>query len=233
LDAGEDRKLTKVLAFSLFLFAAAPAFGDVDLVTQSGEWGATCPPIVCSEPGDSWSYSFLTDSNVVLNANANSNFGTTITDFEYSLNEVLEIAIEGAYLASWFPESNDGGFFIQFPPALEEFSPAFGLSAQLYTVSPSSPPGDCGFVNQACTIAPGTYLEGPPASALEFLFGVGTPNVGAGNNLIVGPIVITDISAPEPTSVILLLTALLAVAFVLRKRITQAARTDNRAVVAG
>ena len=65
----------------LLLFLATSIFHSAraDLVTQSGTWGTTdCPAVVCSEPGDSWSYSFLTNSIVILDG---ITWDSPITDF--------------------------------------------------------------------------------------------------------------------------------------------------------
>ena len=50
---------TLLLSCLLLLFFAGRASAqEMDTISQSGLWGTSCPPVVCSHPGDSWSYSF-------------------------------------------------------------------------------------------------------------------------------------------------------------------------------
>jgi len=177
--------MTKFLMLGLFLFVGTSAYADEDLVTQSGTWGTTCPAIVCSEPGDAWSYSFLTDSNVTYS----SLYGalvTSVMDFQYSLNGVLDISVTGEYAALWFPQDNDGGFNLLNLPGLG--SPIqFAQSLQLFTATGGY---QCDLA-EPCTIAPGTYDEPGPVGT-EWLFGVADINSQPwSGGFIPGPLVTT------------------------------------------
>ena len=112
--------MSKISIIGLFLFVATTAYADIDQVTQSGQWGNVCPPVVCSQPGDSWSYSFLTDSDIpVIHLDESAN---PIWGFTFSLNGVPVSSLSGAFTdAAWFLESNDGGF------AVGNNSIAFGM----------------------------------------------------------------------------------------------------------
>ena len=82
------------------------------------------------------------------------------------------------------------------------------------------------------TLIPGVYpipgIEAPGfcCSGFEDLFGATTETFIPGP-LIADPVVITDISTPEPSSVILLLTMLLGAGFVARKRVARAPQTNS------
>lgn len=197
--------MSKIPMFGLFLFAASAVYADIDQVTQSGQWGTVCPPIVCSQPGDSWSYSFLTDSKIPF-----PSLSAPISDFTFLLNGVPVFPVPlGTYNnALWFVAANDGGFSI--PGAIE-----FGMWTQLFTTPvPLSP---------SATLDPGVYPI-LPSPSFEDLFGA--DNLIHPNEITFGPVVITD--TPEPSSVILLLTILLRAAFVVRKRV--ATRVTNSLV---
>lgn len=79
--------MTKVHVGFLFLFTAVTAFADIDMVSQSGRWAAACPPVICSAPGDTWSYSFITNSVVI--SPLGFEIPDPISDFEYSINAVI------------------------------------------------------------------------------------------------------------------------------------------------
>jgi len=192
--------MTKTSIFSFFLLGATTASADVmDLVTQSGKWGTTCPPIVCSQPGDSWSYSFLTDSHLTP---ISGNIESAITDFEFSLNGAPIIALTGKFdKAHWFVSSNDGGFtLLDSSQPLAPQPIVFGFWVQLFALP-------------SLTLNPGVYPvpQNPPLGTFERLFG--------DQNIIPGPVVIT--ATPEPSSIVLILTMLLGLGFVARKRIAR------------
>jgi hypothetical protein len=194
-----SEQMTKTSIFSFFLLGATTASADViDLVTQSGKWGTTCPPIVCSQPGDSWSYSFLTDSHLTPVA---GDLETTITGFEFSLNGAPVIALTGKFdKAHWFAVSNDGGFtLLDSSQPLAPQPIVFGFWVQLFALP-------------SLTLNPGVYPvpQSPPPGTFEELFG--------DRNIIPGPVVIT--ATPEPSSIVLISTMLL-VGSMIRRRIAR------------
>ena len=212
------------LTFALvsFLLVASTASADglsLYSVSQSGEWGLTCPPVVCSEPGDSWSYSFVTTS-VIYGPGA---WVSPVTDFQFSLNGILVPSLTGAYIeALWFPEQNDGGFSLQSyyeEPAVVtgpgsasgdpyggEFI-GFGLWDQLFAFPRSDEP-PAYFDSTFLPLVPGVYpitdscLPSPGGCVIndpfEFLAGA--------VDLKLGPVVITQM--PEPSTDGLVLTGL-------------------------
>jgi hypothetical protein len=218
--------MTKFLILCVFVFVATTAYADTDLVTQSGTWGTTCPPVLCVNPGDAWNYSFQTDSTLTplvpgaIGAGAGA---TTVTDFNYMLDRILDISIFGDYGAEWFLANDDGGFSL-YTPVL---SIAFGESPQMIEIPNFLYPYDtCALPSYGCQVLPGSYAIGTNGFSFERITpgdgGAGAVYCGVGifdATATCGPVVITDISAPEPSSVILLFTALLAVLFVMRKQI--------------
>lgn len=219
IENGIERTTMKLLTFSLFLFAATTASADVDVVSQSGVWGATCPPIICSAPGDSWSYSFHVDS--ILTSILNVGPQGPISDFEFLLNGSSIPSLADAFNAvEFFTGPLDGGFSLQPETSLSSGGtpqPQFGEWTQLFSQAP------VGLV--PADLIPGVYpvvtLDSPQCSFFcgfeQFMW---SDDLGGGHfadDFTPGPVVITD--TPEPTSVILLLTMLLALLFVARKRI--------------
>jgi hypothetical protein len=206
--------MSKISIFGVFLFVATTAYADIDQVQQSGQWGAVCPPIVCSQPGDSWSYSFLTDSEINVTVEG---ITAPIWDFTFSLNGVAISALSDTFTdAIWFEESNDGGF------ALGNSVIGFGFWDALFTIS-GGPFDTIATLNLG--VHPIPSLTSP--RAWEAVFGAASEaGIGTINPLLIpGPVVIT--SAPEPSSVILLLTMLLGTGFVARKRVARATRTNS------
>ena len=184
----------------LLVFAGRASADGMDLVTQSGVWGTACPPVACSQTGDTWSYSFLTPAD--LSGNGFNGLPTSIvTDFEWYLNgkPVTSLA-EASEEATWFPQDDDGGF--------GNFGPIFGFFDQLYANAPCP----------TCTavLVPGVYdvINGV---STEGLFGaVWSPffEGATGMGIIPGPVVITKV--PEPSTLILIVTGLLVLAFIAR-----------------
>jgi hypothetical protein len=120
--------MTKVRIFTLLVFGATTACANVLLVSQTGEWGATCPAVVCSAPGDSWSYSFQTDSDLSLPKGLPT---SAITDFAFFLNGIQIATLNNAYVnADWFVASNDGGFDLgpQSPILFGRWTPLFAFT---------------------------------------------------------------------------------------------------------
>lgn len=211
----------KLLTFGLFLFAATTASADVDVVSQSGVWGATCPPVICSAPGDSWSYSFQVDS--VLTSLINVGPQGPISDFEFLLNGSAITSLTDAFdAAEFFSAPLDGGFSLLPETFLSPGGapqPQFGEWTQLFS------PAAVGLV--PAYLIPGVYpvvaLDSPQCSvACGFEQFIWSDALGGGHfadDFTPGPVIITDISTPEPTSMILMATMLLAFLSVVRKRI--------------
>ncbi len=195
------------LFFLLLVFAGRASADGMDLVTQSGVWGTACPPVYCSQTGDTWSYSFQTTGNL-----PGFFLGTptsTVTNFEWYLNGVpvpaLTVASEEAY---WFPQTDDGGFAaggIEFAMWDQLYAYA-GCPACTLPTCPTCTP----------TLVPGIYN-------VDIGGGSGTgeiiSNVDAGpfdeTSFFPGPVVITEV--PEPSALILIVTGLLVLAFIARR----------------
>lgn len=205
----------KLLTVSLFLFAATTASANEYVVSQSGIWGATCLPVICSAPGDSWSYSFHVDS--VLTSIINVGPQGPIWDFEFLLNGSEVASLADAFNAvEFFSAPLDGGFSLLpetflTPGGTPE--PQFGQWTQLFN--------SAGVGQVPAYLIPGVYPVVPRDSP-QCSHGCGFEEfIGQGfaDDFTPGPVVITDISTPEPASVILMSTMLLALLFVMRKRI--------------
>jgi hypothetical protein len=201
--------MIKTSIFSLFVLLASTAAADVLLVSQSGHWGATCPHVVCSAPGDSWSYSFEIDS--VLATNVVVGPGGPINNFEFLLNGVPVPSLSNAYNeAGFFPSFNDGGFAL-FPTTVPEPT-VFGMWTGLFDI----PPGQIQLI--PANLRAGVYPvanfnecggDAPGCMGWESVFGT--------DDAMLGPVVISRV--PEPASVTLVATMLLVTAFMLRKRV--------------
>jgi hypothetical protein len=126
--------MTRLLLFSLCLFAANAVSADQYLVTDSGLWAATCPATVCTAIGDSWSFSFEVDSNPIpLSSTSGVQFISTIADFTYSRDGVPVPTITAGQ-AIWFNSLLEGGLLIVIPTGDISI-----LAPQLYTGAESSP----------------------------------------------------------------------------------------------
>lgn len=210
--------MTKAHAVLLFLFAVSTAFADVDMVSQSGQWGSVCPPVLCSTPGDTWSYSFLTSSDV---SSWYTGVPDPISDFQFSVNGVVVSSLSDAYgEAIWFPGSNDGGFTLLGPSGQCCFI-VFGLWVPLFDYPP---PGI-----HIATLVTGSYAA-PSSSSYSFEgisdgstdFPVGDPG------LLAGPVIVTNLTTPEPAAIIFQSTVLVGIAFILRKRLLKTAQVWKR-----
>jgi hypothetical protein len=157
----------------LFIFADRASADSIDIVSQSGVWGASCPPVVCSAPGDHWSYSFETPTNLTFNSQIGL-YTSMATDFTFDLNGSAVNALPSTDQVVWFPEIDDGGFAVGS-------SIAFAMFQQLYTGASS--PGQ---------LVQGVYGMGQGG---EDLFGA----YGAGATA--GSVVIH--SLPEPPALLL------------------------------
>jgi hypothetical protein len=199
--------MSKRLGIS-FLFLATSIFcpelaraDTLDLVTQSGTWGTTCPPVVCSQPGDSWNYSFLSNSTLVPDNQCC--WDSPMTDFEFDLNGQPVAALDGLYTqVRFFPGSNDGGF--DFGACCTN-AIAFNFWVQLFSPFP--------FVE--ATLIPGVYpVNIPPPSSpgtAESVFGGCYGCVGPSQQpgFHAGPVVITPVPEPSTSGLTLIGIALL------------------------
>jgi hypothetical protein len=203
--------MTKVHIFTLFIFGATTACANGLLVSQTGEWGATCPAVVCSAPGDSWSYSFQTDSELsLLRASPTS----TITDFAFFLNGIQIATLNNAYVnADWFVASDDGGFDLgpQSPILFGRWTPLFAFTTLPFEA----------------TLVPGVYpVQSFSAFSQCMSSCLGWETFFGTTDFVPNPVVITN--TPEPASLILVATMLVGMTFVVRKRIAWIALKRNK-----
>jgi hypothetical protein len=187
----------------LLVFAGRASADGMDLVTQTIVWGTACPPGLCSQPGDTWSYSFLTPAD--LSKNVFNTLPTSIT----TSGEV-----------TWFPQNDDGGF--------ELGGILFGLFDQLYGYvgCPDCFRPPC----PTCTavLVPGVYDVINGVSTEELFGAVWSPILGE-SGFIPGPVVITAV--PEPSTLILIVTGLLVLAFIARRNLSNHRRSLPDCVV--
>jgi hypothetical protein len=182
----------------LLVFAGRASADGMDLVTQSGIWGTACPPVLCSQTGDTWSYSFLTPAT--LSGYGNRAVTSTVTNFEWYLNGVLVPALTvPTQEAYWFPNSDDGGVTLTLSP--------INLSnnwEQLFNIT--------GCCTVPSVLVPGVYSIDVDDSAEN----IGSVFAGPTDetSFIPGPVVITAV--PEPSTLILIVTGLLVFAFIAR-----------------
>jgi hypothetical protein len=213
-------KVVYFLLPTVLILATCTAKADnTDTVSQSGVWGALCPSIACSKPGDVWSYSFKTAAD--LKEPPDGFPASAVSDFDYYLNGKPVKALTVSNDAVWFPDYNDGGFFLSGLNA-NAGSPcatynicndiAFGLFYQLYATP------RLGQTSQIPLI-PGSYeLD---RGFEDFFGGCFGPGCGVPQSGVAGPIVI---AADEPRTLYLLLTGLLALTFVMAFRYPLRAR---------
>lgn len=137
------------LLFLFFLLAAPVAFADNLLVTQSGdECGTGQITTACGVPGDTWTYSFITESNPTpIESVPGFNFEASISDFEYYINGVLQTLSTIPTVVEWFNASDGGGFEISGLPS----NLIVTTGRELYSNGEDSPditPGDYTFVDE-------------------------------------------------------------------------------------
>jgi hypothetical protein len=195
----------------LFLFLATSIFcpelaraSTLDLVAQSGTWGATCPAVVCSAPGDSWSYSFLTNSTLVFDESCC--WDSPATDFEYELNGQPVDPPYGIYggpiygPVRFFPGYNDGGFDFANPSPIY-----FGSWVQLF--SPLYPSNEAELVPGIYPVNPSLSAEGLLGGCYGYNGACGAPSQQLG--FYAGPVVITALPEPYTSGLTLIGIALL------------------------
>jgi hypothetical protein len=186
----------------LLVFSGRASADGIDVVTQSGVWGTACPAVVCSQTGDTWSYSFQTPATL-SGYGGNAIVTSPITNFEFDLNGEPVAALTSAYNeAWWYPQDDDGGLALLNNGI---FSNAIGFSEwdQLYNVANCCAPS---------VLVPGTY---PLGGSAESLFGALEGGDQDATGIIAGPVVIA--SVPEPSTLILIVTGLLALGLIAKR----------------
>ena len=206
-SCGGSMKKGIFLFLLLLVFAGRASADGMDLVTQSGVWETACPPVLCSQTGDIWSYSFQTPA--VLPDRTDGIPTSTVTNFEWYLNGVLVPALTiPTQEAYWFPNSDDGGVTLTLSP--------INLSnnwEQLFNIT--------GCCTVPSVLVPGVYSIDVDDSAEN----IGSVFAGPTDetSFIPGPVVITAV--PEPSTLILIVTGLLVLAFIARRNLPNHRRT--------
>jgi hypothetical protein len=126
--------LYALVAVTVALGTAVPAFSDELQVSESGTWGTTCPATFCAGPGDTWSWSFDIASNPTPHDFVSGvQTDVPITNFIFETN--------GNVVSVPNPTLADFGF----PPATGGFSMAINNNevllsgSQLYTGTEAAP----------------------------------------------------------------------------------------------
>ncbi len=186
------------LLFIVCLFAPTVVHADTFLVTQSGNQCGTGPiSIACGLPGNTWTYSFLTDSNPTpVSSSTGFNFEAAISDFAFYIDGVLQTLTTTPTLVTWFNAVDDGG--------LEILDPSFRLivteGAQLYTNGETNP-----------VMTPGEYVF-----ITEKIPGISTPAWF--------PLSITPVPEPSTWGLLLIVIGLLGL---MRRRLVPASREGH------
>ncbi len=98
--------LTQLALVALLLPLAARA-DELLVVEESGVWGPTAPTTAESAPNESWSYSFLIDSNPsVTSYTLGESFFAPFSDFTYMLNGSLVDITAGSI--GWGSTADEG-----------------------------------------------------------------------------------------------------------------------------
>jgi len=162
------------LVFCVLLFASVGSASPL-LVQESGVWGISVPVTTWSAPGESWSYSFLIDSNPIPSSYLlGDNFIAPFNNFNYLLNGLPVATTPDAI--EWYSTNNEGGLInVYFAGATFKV-----YGAQAYSGPESSP-----------TILPGVY---PLTSGSVFQSAGNTDQPLTGNLTIMAGV-------PEPASI--------------------------------
>jgi hypothetical protein len=186
----------------LLVFSGRASADGIDVVSQSGVWGTACPAVVCSQTGDTWSYSFETPATL-SGYGGNTEVTSPITDFDFYLNGAPVASLTGAYTeAIWFPQDDDGGFGLGNDGSFG-LNIAFAEWDQLYNFANYCAPS---------VLVPGVYNV---TGSQELFFGTGGGFLEDPTAFIPGPVVITAV--PEPSTLMLIVTGLLALAIIARR----------------
>jgi hypothetical protein len=173
------------LVFCVLLFASVGSASPL-LVQESGVWGSSAPSTTWSAPGESWSYSFLIDSNPTPSTYLpGDNFVAPFNNFNYFLNGVPVATTPDTI--EWYSTNNEGGLINIYFGGILTFK-VYG--AQAYSGSEDSP-----------TILPGVY---PLAGGSVFL------SAGNTDQPITGNLTITAV--PEPATIGMMLMGVAALA---------------------
>jgi hypothetical protein len=170
------------LVFCVLLLASVGSASPL-LVQESGVWGNSAPFTTWSAPGESWSYSFLIDSNPTPSSySPGDNFIAPFNNFNYFLNGFPVATTPDAI--EWYSTNNEGGLInIYFGTTLFKV-----YGAQAYSGPESSP-----------TILPGVY---PLAGGSVF------QSAGNPDQPLTGYLTIT----PEPATIGMMLMGVAALA---------------------
>ena len=165
-------------------------------------WGSTAPTSTWSAPNETWSYSFLIDSNPTpISYTTGQFFQAPFTDFTYYLNGVQVATTPSALYFYESNSSNSGLYQLDFGPqtSLQALFNLEGASA--YTGPESSPTMVTGVYN----LIPGAFPNGSYFNSVQ-------GQVNLSGTVSIEP-------TPEPSSLVLLGTGLIgALEFLRRKR---------------
>jgi hypothetical protein len=196
----------------LISLTLAPAAGATEfLVTESGTFSANVPVTFVSAPDATWSYSFLVSSTPSPSYySLGSGFGTYVSDFQYTLNGTIVPSAQADYdeepgEVAWSSSAEGGLLDVIVQNASGGFE-GFGLTGpQIYSGSESSP-----------TLLAGEF---PVGTGSEFVITTGFPDPTITYSEPVTGSVLVEDATPEPPAVLLMLTGLLALAIVGRRKI--------------
>ena len=185
-----------------FIFgAAANLKADIIVVSQNGIWGtgADCPPTFCTSPGDTWNWSFDMDASPsAFDVDPGQSFEAPITNFVFSDNGAPIASLTGTQTEiTFFSTAGCGGL------ATDDDSTINECASQLYSGNEAMPAMQPGAYTPLLTPQVGDCGGAPFALCATVTF---------------GDIVLTVAPAPEPSSAIMIIVPLLAVAFVIRKK---------------
>ncbi len=196
--------LRKFAFFAAFIAALPLAASATQLIVQeSGTWSSTAPTTTWSAPSETWSYSFLIDSNPTpITYTTGQSFEIPFTSFTYDLNGVQVATTPSAI---YFYENNNTSLFglyqVEFGPQ-NSLSAVFSLEGSAAYSGPESSPT---MLTGVYTLVAGNYPNGS-------LF-----NSTSGYDNLSGTVSIEP--TPEPSSLVLLGTGLIgALEFLRRKR---------------
>jgi hypothetical protein len=194
--------LTIAAAGIAFSFgAAANLKADIISVSQHGTWGTgpDCPPTFCTSSGDTWNWTFDIDANPsAFNVDPGNGFEAPIANFVFSDNGSVIASLTGSQTEIiLFSTARCGGLSTDDDSTINE------CTSQLYSGDETTP-----------TLQPGTYV---PLLLPQVGDCGGAPFTSCAT-VTFGDIVLTVAPTPEPSSVVMIIVPLLAMAFVIRRR---------------
>ena len=174
---------------SLLLLSISSLFAVPYTVSSSGTFGGSASTTPMTAPNQTWSFSFLIDSNPLPNSTELESTRLPISGFEYRLNGSLVPANPSG--ASFYPALFGGGFDIETPEVIVALGP------QMFSGTLASP-----------TILPGVYTLGLDQNSVPSRIGDAS---------ILGAQVTIGAAVPEPASVGLSLLGLVGLGLLLRR----------------